>query len=138
MSATFFIDRNLGKRFGYTLRAAGLSVELHDDHFSEMTPDIEWIPGVAERGWVAITKDDRIRYRPLERTIVMSSGARVMLLTGKADLRLHAENVVRTHAAIERFIAKNAAPWFAKLHRPSPGDLLRRPEAPGSVERWGR
>ena len=122
--------------FGTTLREAGLNVVLHDDHFDERTTDLEWIPAIAERGWVAITKDDRIRYRPLEKALVISSGARVLLLTGKADLREHAANVVRSIARVERFVARTPAPWFAKLRRPSPAESARRPDAPGSLERW--
>ncbi len=79
MATTFFIDRNLGKRFGRTLRDAGVSVELHDDHFDERTTDVEWIPAIAARGWVAVTKDDRIRYRPLEKELVLASRARLLL-----------------------------------------------------------
>ena len=136
MATTFFIDRNLGKRFARTLRDAEVSVELHDDHFDERTTDVEWIPAIAARGWVAVTKDDRIRYRPLEKELVVESGARLLLLTGKADLVVHAQNFIHGIASVERFIDRSPPPWFAKLRRPSPRELARRFDAPGSVERW--
>jgi uncharacterized protein with PIN domain len=136
VATTFFIDRNLGKKFARTLRDAGVSVELHDDHFDERTMDVVWIPAIAERGWVAVTKDDRIRYRPLEKELVLASRARLLLLTGKADLVVHAQNFIHSIASVERFINRSPPPWFAKLRRPSPRELARRLDAPGSVEKW--
>jgi hypothetical protein len=35
----FFTDRDLGKRFPEILRAAGLTVQRHSDHFEPETPD---------------------------------------------------------------------------------------------------
>jgi len=41
-SVTFFIDRCLGKHpILETLRATGISVEIHDDHFPQNAQDIE-------------------------------------------------------------------------------------------------
>lgn len=136
MATTFFIDRNLGKQFARTLRDGGVLCEMHDDHFDARTIDLEWIPAVAKRQWVAVTKDDRIRYHPLEKAMIISSSARLLLLTGKADLSTHAINFVRTQLAIERFAQRTPPPWFAKLHRPSPRELKRRENAPGSIELW--
>ena len=39
----FFTDRDLGRQLPSTLRAAGIRVERHDDHFGVETPDDEWI-----------------------------------------------------------------------------------------------
>jgi hypothetical protein len=36
LSVVFFTDRDLGIRFPGILKAAGLSVELHRDHFKRM------------------------------------------------------------------------------------------------------
>lgn len=64
MSRVYFTDRDLGKKFGQILRDAGLTVERHGDHFAHDCPDEEWLQGVGERQWVAITHDRRIRYKP--------------------------------------------------------------------------
>jgi len=61
----FFTDRDLGRQFPATLRAAGVRVERHDDHFGPDTLDEEWIGEIGRRGWVAVTRDARIRYSPL-------------------------------------------------------------------------
>lgn len=48
------------------LREAGYHCELHDDHFAHTTEDAIWLSSVAEQQWIVLTKDERIRYRPLE------------------------------------------------------------------------
>jgi len=63
----FFLDRNLGRnKFSNILRAQGLRIEVHDDHFKPDASDPEWLSEVGERGWVVVTVDRRIRYRQLE------------------------------------------------------------------------
>lgn len=65
------------------LRDAGASVEVHLDHFPGDKPDNEWIPEVAKRDWILITKDQNIRRNPLERAAYESSGLRGFVATGK-------------------------------------------------------
>jgi PIN like domain len=67
-SLTFFLDHQIGRyQVAEMLRAAGAKVEVHLDHFLGDMPDVEWIPEVARRRWVLITKDQNIRRNPLER-----------------------------------------------------------------------
>ncbi|MDB9314899.1 hypothetical protein PN462_17425 [Spirulina sp. CS-785/01] len=50
-TVTFFIDRCLGKHpILETLRATGITVEIHDDHFPQNAQDVEWIPEIGRRG----------------------------------------------------------------------------------------
>ena len=60
---------------------AGLVVEIHDDHFPRDEEDRVWLQTVGERGWVVLTKDQRLRYRPLEIAALRASKARVFVLT---------------------------------------------------------
>lgn len=55
-------------------------VEIHDDHFRRDEEDRVWLAAVSEKGWVVLTKDQRLRYRPLEIAALRSSGARVFIL----------------------------------------------------------
>jgi len=58
---TFFIDRCLGKRFILEkLKSAGISIEIHDDHFAQDAQDVDWMPEVGKKGWVILTKDNKI------------------------------------------------------------------------------
>ena len=63
MTRVYFTDRDLGKRFGEILKAGGLTVERHGDHFAPDTPDEAWLAEVGRRGWIVLTHDRRIRYK---------------------------------------------------------------------------
>jgi predicted nuclease of predicted toxin-antitoxin system len=77
----FFIDRSLGvEPIRTALVGAGLKVEIHDDHFNRDAEDRVWLRDVGARGWVILTKDQRLRYRPLELAALRSSQARVFIL----------------------------------------------------------
>ena len=78
----FFIDRSLGiDPIRTELIKIGLTVEIHDDHFARDEEDRVWLRVVGERGWVVLTKDQRLRYRPLEIAALRASNARVLVLT---------------------------------------------------------
>ena len=77
----FFIDRSLGvDPLRSVLMDEGLAVEIHDEHFPRDEDDSVWLSAAGERGWVVLTKDQRLRYRPLEIAALKSSGARVFIL----------------------------------------------------------
>ena len=79
---TFFLDRNLGKHIiADILREAGALVEVHDDHFPAGAKDNEWLPAVGEKGWVVLTKDQRIRYRGLELKALEEAQVKAFVLT---------------------------------------------------------
>jgi len=78
------LDHQIGRyQVAEALRAAGAKVEVHLDHFPGNTPDIDWIPEVARRAWVLITKDQNIRRNPLERAAYESAKLRGFVATGK-------------------------------------------------------
>jgi hypothetical protein len=64
----------------------GWAVELHDDHFAQDTIDEDIFPVVAERGWVLITQDRRIRTRPAERLALIEYGLRTFSIASTANL----------------------------------------------------
>jgi predicted nuclease of predicted toxin-antitoxin system len=78
---TFYVDRCLGKAVVTALRAAGANVQAHDDHFAQGAQDEDWIPHVAARGWVILTKDKNIRRRPAEREALLTANARIFTLS---------------------------------------------------------
>lgn len=52
----FFADRNLGVHvFPAIVRAEGVIVHLHQDHFPQNAADVEWMPETARRGWIIIS-----------------------------------------------------------------------------------
>ena len=136
MNRVYFTDRALGKKFPAILRAAGISVEQHADHFAHDTPDDEWLPVVAKRGWVALTHDQRIRYKLNERDAVMSNGLVLLVLIGKVPFPTLAHSFVATVARIEGFLDRHPPPLIAKVYRATEAVHARKPGVAGRVELW--
>lgn len=116
--ATFFTDRDLGRKIPDRLREVGAQVEAHDDHFGPTTPDVEWLREVAERGWVVLSKNLRIRYTPLEIEALMTSGVACFMLVGKRPHAELADNLVESLSKVQQFLSKHEAPFIAKIYRP--------------------
>jgi hypothetical protein len=131
----YFTDRDLGKRFPEILRASGLNVERHADHFPPETPDEVWLEEVGKRGWIALTHDQRIRYKPNERDAVMRHRVALLVVVGKAPFSDLARSLVATLPRIEHFLAEREPPFIAKVYRPAVTDVLRG-AAIGRVKLW--
>lgn len=117
---TFFLDRQLGRyKVASALRAAGVTVEVHDDHFPQSAPDIEWLAAVGAKGWIVVTRDDRIRYRVAEKQALRRAGVRAFVLAARGDLRVEqlAEIFLRAVPKIRRMIAEQKPPFIAKISR---------------------
>jgi hypothetical protein len=117
LSRVFFTDRDLGKQFPEILRAAGLSVERHADHFGPSASDEEWLETVGRECWVAITHDRRIRYKPNERAAVVRHRVPLLVVVGKAPYPDLARSFVATLPRIQTFLGTHEAPFIAKVHR---------------------
>lgn len=63
------------------LRERGLRVVVHDDHFPQATDDETWLPVVGARGWVLLTKDERLRRDSIQREILLGVGVRAFVLS---------------------------------------------------------
>src|SRR5436190_9605130 len=120
VSRTYFTDRDLGKRFGEILKAGGLNVERHADHFAPDTPDEVWLAEIGRRGWIALTHDRRIRYKPNERDAVMRHAVALLVIVGHASFPELAHGFVATIPRIEQFLASHRPPFIAKVYRPTP------------------
>ena len=132
----FFTDRNLGKQFPQALRDAGLTVERHQDHFVHDCPDEAWLEGVGQAGWIAVTHDRKIRYKPNELAAVIQHRVPLLIVIGDAPFPRLAESFVATQARILEFVARHRPPYIAKVYRPSAKELTTNPKAPGRVEYW--
>lgn len=119
----FFIDRSLGiEPLRTELAKADLRVEIHDDHFARDEEDRVWLQAVGERGWVVLTKDQRLRYRPLEIAALRASNARVFVLT--------AGNLRGSEIAA---VFLTALPRIYELLQAMPGPFVARVSRPGNV-----
>ena len=136
MSRTFFTDRDLGKRFPAILAAAGIAVEPHAAHFADNTSDEEWLGEIGRRGWIAVTHDRRIRYKPNELAAVKAHSVALLVMVGRFPMPLHADNFVASIVGIERFLDAHHPPLIAKVYRASASELDRNPHAAGRIEHW--
>jgi len=119
----FFIDRSLGvEPIRTELINSGLTVEIHDDPFARDEQDRVWLKIVGERGWVVLTKDQRLRYRPLEISALRASNARVFVLTA---------GNLRGSEIAAAFLA--ALPRMFRILRSTPGPFLARLSQSGHI-----
>ncbi|MEW6321223.1 MAG: hypothetical protein AB1635_09045 [Acidobacteriota bacterium] len=130
-----FTDRDLGKTFPRILRDAGLSVECHADHFAPDTPHEEWLAETARQGWVSITHDSRIRYKPNELDAVVRHKAALLVVIGKAPYPDLARSFVATAPKILAFVEAQPRPFIAKVYRATASKASMEP-APGHVQLW--
>lgn|SRR5262245_22795467 len=114
----FFIDRSLGRVAGMALREAGASVEFHDDHFAPDAPDVEWLAEAGVKDWVVITKDKRIRRRPLEREAVCAAKLRVFVVAATKNRTGDeiAAILVKHRHRMERLAHKHEPPFIAGIY----------------------
>lgn len=118
----YFTDENaLG--LGKLLRRSGRSDVLHPGHddLPEVplgTYDTDWMPVVAARGLVVITRDRRIRTRPAELGLYRELGLRSVWIGAKQDLQPREQLALflRHEPRLEREIVKlGGGPWALAL-----------------------
>lgn len=136
MTWTYFADRDIeGREFVRIVRAAGVALETHSDHFIDYEDDAVWLPEVTRRGWIVLSGDRRIRTRPQNIQAVMSAGARVFVLLRKHTRNhLIARNFLNTLPRIEELLAQEAAPFIASVGRPNPPEEGIAKGIPGPVK----
>lgn len=102
------------------LREAGLRLVTLAEHYGvpndEDVTDTDWLALVGDRGWVALMKDARIRYRPAERAAVVSNRVRAFCIAG-GSLRAEdmAQRFVTNLAAMTRACAE-PGPFIYSVH----------------------
>ena len=116
---TLFLDRCLGRNhFASLLRLAGMKVEVHDNYLPQNAPDDDWIALVGRKGWVAITKDKRIRHREAELKSVKDHKARIIVLRMRiATIEEMANILIMARCQIALLNTKTEAPFMAKIDR---------------------
>jgi hypothetical protein len=81
-----FIDASLPKTVADELKKVRDDVVFKHDVFLPGTDDPVWLRRVGVEGWLAITRDGRIRTRPGEREAIMENGVGCFILTHQKDL----------------------------------------------------
>jgi PIN like domain len=80
--------------------------------------DVDWMPIVAEFGWVVFHRDRRIRTRPAEVRIFAEEGLKAVWFAGSKDLapRQQLDLALRHWARLEREVIRlGPGPWALNL-----------------------
>jgi len=118
LGPVYFTDENtLG--LGKLLRRGGRDDVLYPGHEDLPdvplgTSDLDWMPAIARRGLVVLTRDRRIRTRPAELSAYWEYGIRSVWLGAKQDLGPHDQLALflQHEARLQREIIKRGAgPW---------------------------
>lgn len=117
-SVVYFADENL-LGMGKLLCRAGRPDVLHPGHealpeIPRGTADLDWMPVVGARGFVVLSRDRRIRTRPVELRAYWEHGIRSVWLGAKQDMSPseHVGLFLRYEARLQREITKRGAgPW---------------------------
>jgi hypothetical protein len=135
--AVYFTDENtLG--LGKLLRRAGRDDVVYPGHeeLPEVplgTLDLEWMPVVARRQLVVLTRDRRIRSRPAELRAYWEHGIRSVWIGAKQDLgpRQQLELFVQHEERLQREITKRGrGPWALAMNPTGIRPIgLREPDA---------
>lgn len=123
MAARFFVDEN-DLRLGRALAELheGVVYPGHQDlpEVPRRAPDDEWLHVVGARRLVVVTRDRRIRYRPVERARWIEHRVRGFVLTGTASqstadsLAVLEGHWARVEATVE---AEPDGPWMRAVTR---------------------
>jgi hypothetical protein len=98
------------------LRELGWAVEAHDDHFAPATKDTELFGALASKGWVFLTQDAKIRYRPAETKAFRDAGLAVfVVVSGNLTWEQTVEVLVRARKRMEKKAASLKRPFVCRV-----------------------
>jgi len=131
---TYFTDVCLGnKLLPQRLRDEGLHVVTHAEFgLAPDERDVDWIPKVALKGYVILTKDRNIRRLPLELRVVLQERARYFVLGNANRTAEHNAAIILKHRhRIKALVRDREPPIVAQLNadevlvRTEDGKLVR-------------
>ncbi len=118
-----FLDRSLGrKKVPELLRAEGIRLITLAEHFGipedETIADAEWLKLCGERSWLAVMKDDRIRYVGVERQALFDFQVMAAVITNAnlsaADM---AARIIRALSDLAQLCVNRDRPFLYALHQ---------------------
>lgn len=115
---TFFFDNNIGLFIVQGLRAFGEDVTHLTEHFTPNAKDEDWLKFIGQNGMFLVTRDKRIRRRPLELDALRRNKVGAFVLVGKEmDRWSQIEQVVRAWPKIREASAATPLPFAFRVNR---------------------
>jgi hypothetical protein len=132
-----FLDECLGSTdVPAALRAKGIRVELLHEHFDLATQDTDWLSEVGRRGWIVLTKDQRIRRRRVEIEALQAANVAAFVLTsGNLTGAATAAAFVVAWPRIQKTVHDYALPFVAAVDANGRVKLLTPAERHGAKKR---
>ena len=109
-----FFDRSVPKSVADAIKQVRDDVRWLEEEFPHGTPDPEWLSEVGRRGWLVVSRDKRIRYRPGEKQAIVENRVGCFCLTQTTNptrwqfLKL----IVSTLDEMERLFAETERPFI--------------------------
>jgi hypothetical protein len=98
------------------LQQRGRLVHMHKHMFPDGTPDRVWIPEVASRGWIIVTRDRRLQTRHVEFMALIRAKARVLWFKGdRASDMAITEGFLTALPKIDKLTALLPPPYIVKV-----------------------
>ncbi|MBN8508461.1 MAG: hypothetical protein J0L57_07610 [Burkholderiales bacterium] len=115
---TLFIDRCAWSGvLGQALQEAAIPFVPHSPLFPAACDDEVWLEGVAGKGWLVVTRDQRIRYKVNEQAAAVRAGLHLFVFTqGGLKAAQTAQILVSAYPQMLRLAGKDPAPAFYSLH----------------------
>jgi len=108
----FFLDNNLSPGLAKGMKAFGEDVVHITEIFADDTDDPDWLPHIGSEGWILITRDQRIRYRPAEWTALKEHGVGAFFMGGKQRSRCQLiPQLVRNWPRMKELAGKTQVPF---------------------------
>jgi predicted nuclease of predicted toxin-antitoxin system len=112
----FFFDNNVSKKIVEGLKAFGEEVVHLQDKFPEDSADIEWLQYVGEKGFVLITRDERVRRNPAEMAAIRKFKVATFFLGGShLDRCKLIQQVVRNWPRIKELSGRTQPPFAYRI-----------------------
>lgn len=123
----FFLDNNLSPGLAEGMKAFGEDVVHITEIFADDTDDPDWLPHIGSEGWILITRDKRIRYRPAEWTALKEHGVGAFFMGGKQRSRCQLiQQLVRNWPRMKELAGKTQLPFSFQVP-PSGAKVARLP-----------
>ncbi|MGH2443933.1 MAG: hypothetical protein ACRDFX_12330 [Chloroflexota bacterium] len=127
-----FIDRSIPKDVALALRYVRSDVKWLEDEFPHDAPDEIWLKSIGERGWLAVTRDKKVRTRPGERAALAVNRVGCFVLVQKQPLTKwhYLKLLALTLDDMERIFAATERPFLYGVGRTCRFTRIDRSPAP--------
>lgn len=114
-----FIDRSIPQAVAKALQCVRRDVIWLEDKFPHDAKERVWLEAAGQEGWLAITRDKRIRHRPGERRDLMGNGVGCFILNQRENFTRYGylKLIVGALDEMERIFAETPRPFIYTLSK---------------------